>query len=105
MESNEILNFINQFTKNGTRKEVIDCFSNGCCFWFAKVLYERFYDFANRPKFVYDRIVGHFGCKINNHIYDITGDVTNDYNWTSWNSILSTEPKRANRIMKDCIYF
>ena len=40
-----ILNFINRFTSNGTRKEVIDCFQNGCCYWFAYILLKTFEDF------------------------------------------------------------
>lgn len=105
MESNEILNFINQFTKNGTRKEVIDCFLNGCCFWFAEILYSRFCNFSNRSMIVYDEIIGHFGCKIDDRVYDITGDVTENYQWTVWNYIITTETNRAERIIRDCINF
>ena len=37
-----ILGFIDRFTANGKRKEVIDTFSNGCCYWFANILHSRF---------------------------------------------------------------
>ena len=55
--------------------------------------------------FVYDEIIGHFGCKIDDRVYDITGDVTEKYQWTIWNHIITTETNRAERIIRDCINF
>ncbi len=90
-----ILNFIDRFTSNGARQEVIDCFQNGCCYWFAYILLKRFEDFYfPQSKIYYDEIANHFGYydQEANRVYDITGDVTNKYNWElSWEEIIDKD--------------
>ena len=104
-----ILNFINRFTSNGTRKEVIDCFQNGCCYWFAYILSKRFEDFYfPQSKIYYDEIANHFGYyeQDANRVYDITGDVTNKYDWElSLEEVINKDLVQAKRIVRDCIKF
>ena len=104
-----ILNFINRFTSNGTRKEVIDCFQNVCCYWFAYIVAKRFEDFSlPQSKIYYDEIANHFGYydQEANRVYDITGDVTNKYNWElSFEEVINKDLLHAKRIVRDCIKF
>ena len=103
-----ILNFIDRFTSNGTRQEVIDCFQNGCCYWFAYILSERFIDPSlTKSMIYYDEINNHFGYydQESNRIYDITGDVTNKYNWEPWEEVVDRDLLHVKRIVRDCINF
>lgn len=88
--------FIYQFTSFG--KAIEECFTCGNCYWFAFILKERF-----RGHISYDPVANHFGCWIDYHIYDITGDVTNKYNWVNWNWYTLMEPIASKRIERDCI--
>lgn len=99
----EINNFIDRFTRSGFRTEVVDCFSNGCCYWFAKILESRFY--LDTAVVMYDQVENHFGCMINGRVYDITGDVTDDYNWDIWDKIFHEDISLYHRIVRDCINF
>ena len=99
----EINSFIDRFTKSGFRTEVVDCFSNGCCYWFAKILESRFY--LDVAVIMYDQVENHFGCMINGRVYDITGDVTDDYNWDFWDKIFREDISLYHRIVRDCINF
>ena len=103
--NNDVLNFINKFTLNGKRQEVIETFTKGCCYWFAQILCERFYDtdaWNQDVEIVYDQLFGHFGCRIDGKVYDITGDVTNQYQWSRLSDI---DDMRFERIFRDCINF
>ena len=97
--------FIDRFTQNGKRQEVIDCFTNGCCFWFAYTLHGRFVMETSDVIIVYDDIMNHFGCRINGRVYDITGDVTDKYNWRDWIEVYREDVLRGNRIIRDCVNF
>ena len=94
---NEIERFIKRFHSSD---DITDVFTTGCCFWFAKILCERF--FEQGAYVVYDEIEGHFGAKIGNKVYDITGDVTEKYTWTEWSDV---DEARRDRIRRDCIMF
>ena len=83
-------------------EDITDVFSNGCCYWFAKILYDRF-ALTHGATIMYDEVINHFGTKINGRVYDITGDVTFKYEWKPW-SELGDELLRA-RIIRDCIMF
>lgn len=100
---NAVARFIARFTLDGKRKEVIECFTEGCCFWFASCLFERFLDFD--PEIVYDTVANHFGCFIEGRVYDITGDVTDKYKWKSWYAAYFDDVARGDRIYRDCINF
>ena len=65
-----VARFTDRFTQNGTNEGVINCFTNGCCFWFASCLFERFIN--SDPDIVYDVVANHFGCLIEGRVYDIT---------------------------------
>lgn len=83
-------------------KDVDTVFTNGCCYWFAKILYERFH-MTRGADIMYDEVANHFGTQIDGRVFDITGDVTWEYSWKPWSSI-GDELLRA-RIVRDCIMF
>lgn len=92
-----VLAFISQFTLGGTREPVIECFTSGCCWWFAEILRQRFCG-----ALVYDEIDGHFGCEIGKRVYDITGDCTGTFRKTYWSVFEAREPNLSVRILKRC---
>ena len=94
----EVSDFLKRFHFHTDIDEV---FTNGCCYWFANILYHRFLNTG--ATIMYDEVINHFGTMIGNKIYDITGDVTDKYNWVSWDSIHDTALK--SRIIRDCIMF
>ena len=103
---NEILRFINHFTQNGKNQGVIDCFTKGCCYWFAEILKTRFADFYDEhSEIYYDQIINHFGYydQYTGRIYDVTGDVTDEYNWINFLEL--NDELLFNRIFRDCINF
>ena len=59
-EKEQVLHFISVFTANGKRDQVIETFANGCCFWFANILYNRFLG----SQIYYDQVENHFAVKI-----------------------------------------
>ena len=106
-----ILRFIDRFTGNGQRQEVIDAFSCGCCYWFADILWNRF---AFETEFkedlcylVYDPIINHWACSINGRIYDITGDISDnqEYKWQDWGTFQLQDKSLTKRLYRDCINF
>lgn len=94
----EISNFINQFKAYGPN--VIDCFLNGMCYYFAQILKMRF-----NAEIMYDPVINHFAARANGRIYDITGDITNDtkYHWYEWNIYEHLDELETQRIYRDCI--
>lgn len=96
----DIKNFIGRFNVNGDIEKV---FTNGCCYWFAKILADRFEQY--KPIIVYDSISNHFATKICNKVYDITGDVTDacEEMWEDWN--LYPDFSHKSRIVDECINF
>ena len=99
-----ILNFIAEFSLHGNRQQVIECFTQGYCYWFAYILQGRFIEFFRDTAIMYDDIANHFGCLIDGRIYDITGDVTDKYNWKLWYEAYLEDPLRGERIERDCVY-
>lgn len=101
----KILNFINHFSSFGP--QVIECFTCGNCYYFARMLASRFQDFGCYV--VYDEVANHFGAAINIdgniRVFDITGDVSSHYNWDSWSALCYRDPTLARRIKRDCIDF
>lgn len=94
----QILTFIKHFAKNDS---IIDLFLNGCCYWFSAILMQRFQTL--NPILMYDEVINHFGVLIDGFVYDITGNVTNQYNWQEWSKI--TDELHRERIIRDCINF
>jgi len=104
----EVFKFIRRFTQGWKNKGVIDTFTNGCCYWFAYILYERFYDhdaWREDVDIMYDQVENHFGCRIDGFVYDIRGDVTNSYDWQEWSSVAESDKLLFQRILRDCINF
>lgn len=96
----KVLEFIKLFDK----QDVIDVFSNGCCYWFARILKERFYkEYDSDPIIMYDPLINHFGTEIDDKVYDVTGDVTDKYNWVNAVEYLNEDEILAERIVRDCI--
>ena len=102
IDTNTSLNFIDGFSNHGDRKEVIECFTLGYCFWFAYILHGRFSS-ETKCAIMYDDIENHFGCRIDNKVYDITGDVTNQYDWVEWTSIKDKDINHWKHIIRDCV--
>ena len=102
-----VLNFIARFTTNGKRREVIECFSCGCCYWFAEILFDRFCLDLEKCWIVYDPVINHWACRIGDRIYDITGDITDnkEYNWRYWNKFMYEDISLTKRLYRDCINF
>ena len=97
MRRNSVSGFLKRFHEN---KDVDTVFTNGCCYWFAFILAERFFWEA---RIMYDQVANHFGTEIRGRVYDITGDVTESYNWEPWDDVEDTMLK--DRIKRDCIMF
>ena len=104
-----VMNFIARFTNNGKRQEAIDCFTSGCCYWFAEILWNRFaLEVVNTNcDIVYDPIINHWACRIDDRIYDITGDITDnkEYCWKNWNKFMFQDISLTKRLLRDCINF
>lgn len=99
---NEVFRFIDRFTNRGKLEQVIEAFTCGCCYWFARILEERFKQVIG-TEIVYDAVMNHFATRIAGRVYDITGDVTDAYRWEPW-SDFSDESQRK-RIVRDCVMF
>lgn len=95
--SSNVSAFLKRFHSSDS---VDDVFTNGCCYWFAYVLFARF--FADGAEIVYDPIDGHFGTRIYGRVFDITGDVTDDHMWVAFDDI---DAEQKLRITRDCINF
>lgn len=97
-ESNKVLRFIKKFQN----KDTIKTFTEGCCYWFAVILDKRF-NSGFGDNIMIDYVANHFGCKIDNKVYDITGDVTFKYNWDYWRAC--PDRNLVAQITEHCIYF
>lgn len=100
----EILNFIKRFQNNGTVKT----FTQGCCYWFAKILDERFNSDDPESGIWYNAIDNHFATLIGINLYDITGNLGNIREikgWEPWNYYMCKDNLVTKRIFRDCIYF
>lgn len=100
----EIVMFIGRFLTDGdhVRNEVVECFTMGCCYWFAYILAARF-GAQYGAEIVIDYTVGHFGTRIRGRVYDITGDVTEGHKWEPWAEC--PDPNQQQRIIEGCIMF
>ena len=67
----------------------------------AVILYLRFFEFG--AQVVYDGVVNHFGCKVGQKVYDVTGDVTTMFNWEIWDQYKDRDCLETGRIYRDCI--
>ena len=95
---NYILDFIARF------KGSEEVFLHGCCYWFAKILSERFY-LREGAEIKYEPVEGHFVTKINNRFYDVRGDVTELYRGKPMYDMYELhrdDCKLYNHLMRDC---
>lgn len=92
-----VISYLNRYTGNGSRGQVIDCFMNDCSARLALDLCQRFHP----AEMMYCEDANHFGACIGGRVYDITGDVTDRYQWGAWSAFASREPERAAEIYRD----
>ena len=94
-KSNEIIDFI-QRRFNYTDANWL----NGNCYWFAKILKDRFEDL----EIYYEPVRGHFMSGDGNHFYDYTGLLTElDSNPILLSEIAKSEPNMYRRLVEDCV--
>lgn len=101
----DVLMFIGRFSTDGHRErvQVVEAFTQGCCFWFARILEERFRD-QYGAHIVVDYVANHFATRIGgDRVYDITGDVTEGHTWEPWAAC--SDHLLRQRITDDCIMF
>lgn len=100
----EILMFIGRFSTDGkkTRREVVEAFTCGGCFWFAYILAARF-GAQYGAEIVTDYVANHFATRIGGRVYDITGDVTDVGTWEPWAEC--SDALLRQRIIDGCIMF
>ena len=91
-----ILDFINNF------KNAQETFLNGCCFWFAFILQERF-----GGTMMYEPVENHYVQEIGGRLYDVSGDVTERYGSSKhlmrWADMEQFDSILYRRLIRDCI--
>ncbi len=93
-----ILNFISRFSGSE------NTFLHGCCYWFARILRERF-SWECCVELVHEPIEGHFLARINGRLYDVRGDVTDMYvkrTLEKLSDVRYEDYQRYRRLMYDC---
>jgi len=93
----DILDFISKFNEHG--QDVINCFTSGCCYWFASILSERFSADKNISIY-YDPIPGHFCYRdpVTQKFYDITGEYTPTESALTWLTLVTDDQKWGLRL-------
>lgn len=89
---------INEFLEGMRNEGTVKVFTEGYCYWFAMILKERF-----DGELMYNPVQGHFCCRVNGELWDITGEVQDDGNWQEWWLYQMNEPLDAERVRKACI--
>lgn len=99
----DVLDFIHNFSKFGT--DVVKCFTEDNCYWFANILYHRFgVNGVNDISIMYNAESNHFAFFMNAHLYDITGEITEGRGkYVEWFSYFDTDPTHFKRIYKQCV--
>lgn len=94
-----VLQFISKFQTPETRK----VFTQGCCYWFAKILADRFIDTA----IIYNPVLGHFGTEVGGLMYDIEGLFDGDKictgQWYYWDSYSNVDQLDYDRVVQYCV--
>lgn len=52
---------------------------------------------------MYDEVANHFGARLDGRVFDISGDVTDQYDWQVWDQL--PDLALRSRIIRDCINF
>ena len=79
-------------------------FTNGKCFWFAKILEDAF----PGGTIYYDAVIGHFYYQYNDLFWDICGKhliLDGDSNLIEWDTLQWEDCLWAKRIKRDCVFF
>lgn len=76
--------------------EIEDVFSNGFCYWFAKILEERF-----QGTILFDPFNVHFATLIDDCIFDINGLADTNNVWYNWEDYKHIED--VSSIIHSCI--
>lgn len=84
--------------------DVSATFTRGCCYWFAYILHARFP--GSRIMLATEYLPRHSGAlhfvtEIDGRLYDITGDVTEEYKVIPWDEV-KPGPYRDG-IIRDCV--
>lgn len=95
--SNDVIKFIERF-KQSNPLEIEKSFTEGNCYWFAFILKKRFV----RGQLVYHPVKGHFAYQVDNHIYDITGEV-DPVGFKLWSEYRRKELTQSKLIKRACI--
>ena len=77
----KVYDFLSKFQ---TSTDMNDVFNGDCSYWFAVILFFRF--IRDKAEIVYDEKINHFATKIEDRVYDISGDVTDNGIWIPWES-------------------
>lgn len=99
MKKEMVLSFIRRFQEHDRNGDVSDLFLNGCCYWFAKILCDRF----EGGVIVYDPVRNHFAAQIAARFYDITGEIVSGYSFIPW--LMYEDPVHKQRLVKQCINY
>lgn len=92
-----MLGFIGHFQNEGT----VTTFTEGCCYWFAHILAERFCG----GTIMYNPVDNHFAALIGGRLFDITGELAVEdlADWVLWDVYQLVEPLDAGRVYDNCI--
>ena len=93
--------FIARFRGSETAPYIEEQFMNGCCYWFAFVLYTRF----SGSKIMYSDHQNHFATKINGVLYDIRGAVSDPEDYVPWEDFKSIDSSHTANLVRNCINF
>lgn len=101
---NEVIKFINTFkySHSNSSKSTEYFFSHGLCYYFAIILQTRF----QSGVIMYDRSCQHFVCKIDDLLYDITGDVTDDHyedDLVEWSEFENIDKQEYDAVHTSCV--
>ena len=96
-----VLDFISRFQNYNENGEVTQTFTNGCCFWFAKILTDRFPE----GKIVYNPVANHFAAELWARYYDITGEIQDITGYSYWAWYQHYDPIHYDRLTQQCINF
>lgn len=108
-----VLDFIDQFRNPGT----VDVFTHGCCYWFARILEQRFaFRGGYEATLYYNPVLNHFACGVSWRVpaegledvwrlelFDITGRLAGGKDWVPWQSYRADDPLDSDRVKHDCI--
>lgn len=91
----EVLNFI-KAVKGNHPVEIENVFSNGFCYWFAKILELRF-----NGVIMFNPDTVHFATLIEEQMFDVNGLIDANGTWYNWNEYASHN--YVESIVKSCI--